>query len=163
MPRTNRGTCLCSRCSSITSNGTRFRPTTAPPSGCYALPRENCAGTHRIPCLTLILRTIAAIRIRLRGFRDVIERSRGLFVRIQCGGVVISSGIDEKSCNRNECARNEAALHQRAPRDVSNHDPDPLDELNSGTTCIGATVAGGFGSRVRGGGDESSPPVWGAE
>jgi hypothetical protein len=158
MPRTNRGTCLCSGCSSITSNGTLFRPTTAPPSGRYALPRENCAGTHRIPCLTLILRTIAAIRIRL-----LIERSRGLFVRIQCGGVAISSGIDEKSCNRNKCARNEAVLHQRSPRDISNHDPDPLDDLNSGTTCIGATVAGGFGPGVRADGDESRPPVWGAE
>src|SRR5471032_2697463 len=94
-------------CRRITSGGKLFRPATAPTGGCDALPRKNCTRTHRISWLTLILRAIAAVRIRLRRFRNITERLRGRLARIQGRGISIRRGRAEECCDREECPRNE--------------------------------------------------------
>jgi hypothetical protein len=109
----------------VTSRGSDLHPPAAPPGERYALSREEDAGAHRISRL-LIQRTIPAIRIGLRRFRNVIAPSRGRITRIQCWQVGISSATDKEACNRNERACNQATLHQRTPCNHFIHVHGPL-------------------------------------
>src|SRR5580658_5061103 len=118
--QSSRPSCPCFGRSQITSSGADLHPPAAPPGERYALAREERAGTHRIPCL-LIERTIAAIRIGLRRFCNVIAPPRGRIIRIQCRQVGVSRATDKETCNRNERARNQAALRQRSPCNYSIH------------------------------------------